>query len=302
MTSLSGYLILDKPLGMSSAQAVGAVKRRLRELGVPKSNKIGHGGTLDPLASGVLPLALGEATKTVGYVLNGDKAYDFNIRWGVATETLDKEGAVTETSDGRPTEAAIRATLPGFLGVISQMPPIYSALKVNGQRAYALARAGEPVELAARQVEIKTLTLLDCPDTDHASFSLACGKGTYVRALARDLAAELGTVGHLTALRRTAAGPFTLNHAISLEKLAEIPHITALQTALTPLTTALDDIPALAVTASEAAKLRHGQPLFLNQPHNFAPGSTVFVTCDDAPVALCECDGLALSVLRGFNA
>ena len=303
---LSGYLVIDKPLGMSSAQAVGAVKRVMRRLGVPLKGpgacRIGHGGTLDPLASGVLPLALGEATKTVGYVLHGDKAYDFTIRWGAGTATLDAEGEITATSAVRPSGDEICAALPGFIGTISQLPPAYSALKVNGQRAYAMARAGVAVELAARQVEIGALTLLDCPDADHARFSLACGKGTYVRALARDLAVKLGTVGHLTALRRTRAGPFGLAHAISLEKLGEITHITALQTALVPLATVLDDIPALAVTASDAAKLRHGQQLWNPGSPDLAPGTTVLVTCDGVPVALCETTASgSLGVLRGFN-
>ncbi len=299
---LSGYLILDKPLGLSSAQAVGKVKYLMRQLGVPKTTKIGHGGTLDPLASGVLPLALGEATKTIGYVLHGDKAYDFTICWGIETATLDAEGEVTATNPIRPTEADIRAALPGFIGTISQMPPAYSALKVDGQRAYALARAGETVELVPRQVEIKDLTLLDCPDVDYAGFRVSCGKGTYIRALARDLATKLGTVGHLTALRRTAAGPFTLDYAISLEKLGEITHIAGLQTALVPLATVLDDIPALAVTASDAAKLRHGQPLHYPQSFDLAPGTTVLVTHDGTPIALCEMTATgSLSVLRGFN-
>lgn len=299
--SLHGYLILDKSLGLSSAQAVGAVKRALRRLGVPKSCKIGHGGTLDPLASGVLPLALGEATKTVGYVLNGDKAYDFTIRWGIGTTTLDAEGETVSTSVVRPTADNIRAALPAFMGPISQLPPVYSALKVDGQRAYALARAGEAVELQPRQVRINALTLLDTPDPDHACFHVSCSKGTYIRALARDLAAALGTTGHLSALRRTAAGPFTFDHAISLEKLAEIQHIGGLQTALTPLATALDDIPALAVTASEAATLKFGQRL--PRPScQLVEGTTVLVTCDTVPVALCELaeDG-SLGVLRGFN-
>ncbi len=302
---MHGYLIIDKPIGITSAHCVGKVKRLLRELGLGKL-KIGHGGTLDPLATGVLPLAIGEATKTISYVLTGDKAYDFTIRWGVATDTLDSEGAVTATRDIRPTAAQITAALPAFTGAISQIPPAYSALKVDGARAYDLARAGETVELAPREVIIDTLDLVNTLDLDHAAFHVACGKGTYVRSLARDISAALGTLGHISALRRTQAGPFGLNQAISLEKLAEISHKDGLQTVLLPLATVLDDIPAVAVTAGEARKIRNGQALLkASLPHitarQTAPGDVVLVLENEIPVALCEANDISLQPLRVFN-
>src|SRR5262249_44748996 len=198
-----GWVVRDKPLGMGSTQAVGKVRWLFQ------AEKAGHGGTLDPLATGVLPIALGEATKTVPFVMDGRKEYRFTLRFGEARSTEDAEGAVTANSDVRPSDEAIRAALPRFLGTIEQMPPAFSALKIDGKRAYDLARAGETVELKPRQVTIERLEFLARPDVDHADFVVACGKGTYIRSLGRDLALALGTVGHLSALRRTVAGPFT---------------------------------------------------------------------------------------------
>ena len=292
---MNGWIILDKPLGLTSAQGVAAVKRILRTAGLPVP-RIGHGGTLDPLASGVLPIALGEATKLAGRMLDAAKAYDFTVQFGTQTTTLDAEGAVVATSDVRPTEAAIRAVLPRFTGPITQIPPQYSALKVDGQRAYALARAGETVTLAARQLIIHSLTLT-AVTPDSASFSTRVSKGTYIRSLARDIADALGTVGHVTLLRRTLSGPFTLDRAISLDKLGELVQGHALEQALLPLMAGLDDIPALAITPDEAAALQQGRRL-LGHP---ASNGTHLAALGSVPVALVEAHQGEVKVLRGFN-
>jgi len=292
---VNGWIILDKPLGLTSAQGVAAVKRILRTAGLPVP-RIGHGGTLDPLASGVLPIALGEATKLAGRMLDAAKAYDFTVQFGTQTTTLDAEGAVVATSDVRPTEAAIRAVLPRFTGPITQIPPQYSALKVDGQRAYALARAGETVTLAARQLIIHSLTLT-AVTPDSASFSTRVSKGTYIRSLARDIADALGTVGHVTLLRRTLSGPFTLDRAISLDKLGELVQGHALEQALLPLMAGLDDIPALAITPDEAAALQQGRRL-LGHP---ASNGTHLAALGSVPVALVEAHQGEVKVLRGFN-
>ena len=292
---MNGWIILDKPLGLTSAQGVAAVKRILRTAGLPVP-RIGHGGTLDPLASGVLPIALGEATKLAGRMLDAAKAYDFTVQFGMQTTTLDAEGAVAATSDVRPTEAAIRAVLPRFTGPITQIPPQYSALKVDGQRAYALARAGETVTLAARQLIIHSLTLT-AVTPDSASFSTRVSKGTYIRSLARDIADALGTVGHVTLLRRTLSGPFTLDRAISLDKLGELVQGDALEQALLPLMAGLDDIPALAITPDEAAALQQGRRL-LGHP---ASNGTHLAALGSVPVALVEAHQGEVKVLRGFN-
>lgn len=292
---MNGWIILDKPLGLTSAQGVAAVKRILRTAGLPVP-RIGHGGTLDPLASGVLPIALGEATKLAGRMLDAAKAYDFTVQFGTQTTTLDAEGAVVATSDVRPTEAAIRAVLPRFTGPITQIPPQYSALKVDGQRAYALARAGETVTLAARQLIIHSLTLT-AVTPDSASFSTRVSKGTYIRSLARDIADALGTVGHVTLLRRTLSGPFTLDRAISLDKLGELVQGDALEQALLPLMAGLDDIPALAITPDEAAALQQGRRL-LGHP---ASNGTHLAALGSVPVALVEAHQGEVKVLRGFN-
>ncbi len=248
----SGWLVIDKPAGLTSARVVAAVKRSTGAM------KVGHAGTLDPLATGVLPLALGEATKTVRFASGGRKTYRFRVCWGIATDTDDREGSVIGESPIYPDAATIDAALPAFTGTIRQVPPAYSALKVAGRRAYALARAGTPPELAARPVEIAELRLL-AADGDHADFTAVVGDGTYIRALARDLAAALGTLGHIVELRRTTVGRFSENQAISLDSAVALGHSLAASEHLLPIETALDDIPALALSAEEAERLRHGQ-------------------------------------------
>lgn len=292
-----GWLVLDKPLGMSSAQAVGRVKRLL------KVKKIGHAGTLDPLASGILPLAIGEATKTVSYAMDGVKGYRFTVRWGEETETDDAEGAVTQTSDRRPTRDEILAILPEFIGDITQMPPAYSALKVDGKRAYALARAGEEVVLAARTVSIHALELVDIPDAGHATFEVTCGKGTYVRALARDFGRKLSCLGHVSMLRRTQVGQFLEKDAISLDKLEEFVHNPGLFRGLLPVDIVLDDILALEVTAAEEQRLRNGQAIGImgSLPQPSQGHRTVRVKREGRMVALGEVAGNVLKPVRVFN-
>jgi tRNA pseudouridine55 synthase len=291
---VDGWVVLDKPVGLGSTPAVGKVRRLFG------AQKAGHGGTLDPLASGVLPVALGEATKTVPFVMDGRKEYRFTIRFGEARSTEDLEGEVTERSDARPGDEAIRAALPAFVGTIEQTPPAFSALKVDGRRAYDLARAGEAVDLKPRPVTIEHLALVGRPDADHADFVVACGKGTYIRSLGRDLARSLGTVGHLSALRRTAAGPFREAAAISLSKLEALGHIPALLGVLAPVETALDDIPALALTEAQADRLRQGQPVLLTRDVP-PPGTLVRARAGSKLVALVRSDGIALKPVRVFN-
>jgi tRNA pseudouridine55 synthase len=250
-----GWLVIDKPAGVTSAAVVAAVRR------ATQAAKVGHGGTLDPLATGVLPIALGEATKTVSYVMDGSKIYRFTIRWGEQRNTDDAEGDVVNVSDVRPTEDAILAVLPRFVGEIDQVPPIFSAVKVAGQRAYALARAEMPVELESRTVHVEGIELIDMPDADHAVFEVTSGKGTYMRALARDLAVALGTVGHVAALRRNSVGPFTESAAIPLDKIDSLGHSDGLKERLLPVGAALDGIPALNLTEAEARRLQRGQPV-----------------------------------------
>jgi tRNA pseudouridine55 synthase len=254
---LDGWIAVDKPEGLTSAQAVARVRRAL------DADKAGHAGTLDPLATGVLPVALGEATKTMAFAQAGRKVYAFTVRWGVATATDDRAGAESATSPVRPTAAAIAAVLPAFAGEIMQVPPDYSAVKVAGQRAYDLARAHQPVSLAARPVWVEAFDLIEIIDADTARFRVACGKGTYVRALVRDLAQALGTVAHITALRRTRCGVFDEAAAIPLEKLEALGHSAPASAYLLPIRTVLDDIPALALTPEEAQRLRHGQAIAL---------------------------------------
>jgi tRNA pseudouridine55 synthase len=292
---MHGWIILDKPLGLSSAQGVAAIKRLGREAGWSKL-KIGHGGTLDPLATGVLPIALGEATKLTGRLLDATKAYRFTIAFGAATATDDAEGAVTATSDMRPARAAIEAVLPSFTGPIVQTPPAYSALKVDGRRAYALARAGEAVELAPREVTIHTLALVGC-DEASATLDAHVSKGTYIRSLARDIALALGGVGHVSMLRRTRAGPFGEGQAISLDKLTALGHSRALEQALLPLTAGLDDIPVLPVEPAQAAMLRQGR-LLDGRPDKHG---LHLATDGSVPVALVDVSADGVRVVRGFN-
>ncbi|MDP2331216.1 MAG: tRNA pseudouridine(55) synthase TruB [Reyranella sp.] len=291
---IDGWVVLDKPVGLGSTPAVSRVRRLFG------AQKAGHGGTLDPLASGVLPIALGEATKTVPFVMDGQKEYRFTLRFGEARSTEDSEGDVTATSDVRPTDQAIRDALGAFVGEIEQVPPAFSALKIDGQRAYDLARAGEAMEMKSRKVRIDRLAFLARTDRDHADLVVTCGKGTYIRSLGRDLAVALGTVGHLSALRRTAAGPFREEAAISLPKLEALGHIPALFGALVPVVTALDDIPALALTEAQANQLRHGQPVLLTRD---APSSGALLRAelDERLVALVRSDGTSIQPVRVFN-
>ena len=321
-----GWLIVDKPLGVTSAGVVGRVKRLVREAGWGKV-KVGHGGTLDPLATGVLPIALGEATKLAGRMLDATKAYRFTVAFGSATASEDAEGAVVATSAVRPTLAAVRLALAGFTGEIAQVPPAYSALKVDGERAYARARAGEAVELAARRVTVFSMDVVPAPASlAHpgplqpagegaasplppfrgrglgeglacVTLEVVCSKGTYVRSLARDLALAVGTVGHVTMLRRTRAGPFGEERALTLDKLAQLVQAHGLEQALEPLTAGLDDIPALAVEPQEAAALRQGKRL---AGRSDDPG-TYLATDGAVPVALVDVSSDGVRVVRGFN-
>jgi tRNA pseudouridine55 synthase len=295
-----GWVVLDKPVSITSTHAVSMVKRLF------SAKRCGHAGTLDPLASGALPIALGEATKTVPFVMDGRKLYRFTIRWGEERDTDDAEGRVVSTSKERPSPEAVRALLPSYTGLIQQIPPRYSAIKIEGERAYDLARDGEQVELAARPVEIGRLELVNVPDRDHAVLEAECGKGTYVRSLARDLGRALGCFGHVSALRRAAVGPFTQETMISLEQLEALCHRAAsgegsLADALMPVETALDDIPALAVSRADAARLQRGQAVLLRgrDAPNFR--GTVYVTVSGQLLALAELDRGEIVPKRVFN-
>jgi len=295
---LHGWIVLDKPLGLGSTTAVGAVKRILRQAGEPRT-KIGHGGTLDPLASGVLPIALGEATKLAGQMLDATKVYDFTIRFGEETDTLDAQGEVIATSDMRPTLEQIEAMLARFTGEIEQVPPAYSALKIDGKPAYSRVRAGEAVEMKPRQVTVHDLMVRHpCKSgIDEITLTATVSKGTYIRSLARDIAHALGTVGHVSYLRRTRAGPFGLEQAVSLDFLEESAKARALTRMVLPLTAALDDIPALPVTPDQAQLLRHGQRL---AGFPATPGLQLAML-GETLVALVEATADGLKVVRGFN-
>jgi tRNA pseudouridine55 synthase len=295
-----GWVILDKPIGITSTHAVGAVKRLFT------AKRAGHAGTLDPLASGMLPVALGEATKTVPFVMDGRKLYRFTVAWGEERDTDDAEGRVTQTSALRPTAEAIETLLPSFTGTVQQVPPRFSAIKVEGERAYDLARDGQQVELKARPVEIARLEIVETPDTGHTQFVAECGKGTYVRSLARDIGHALGCFGHVCALRRVEVGPFGEETMISLEELEALCHRAAagevrLADALMPVETALDDIPALAVSGSDAARLHRGQAVLLRgrDAPNFR--GTVYVTTAGRLLALAEVDRGEIVPKRVFN-
>ncbi len=293
--SIDGWIVLDKPVGLGSTQAVSAVKRTLREAGEPKT-KVGHGGTLDPLASGVLPIAIGEATKLCGSMLDASKSYEFTVRFGEETDTLDTEGQVVAASDVRPQRDQIETVIDAFTGEIEQIPPAYSALKIDGKAAYARARAGEKVQMASRKVTIFEL-LLHETTPDSATFHSRVSKGTYIRSLARDIARALNTVGHVTMLRRTRAGPFGLEKAISLDFLERSAKARRLTETVLPLEAALDDIPALPVTPDQAQLLRFGQRL-VGFPEK--PGLQL-ATEGGRPVALVEATADGLKVVRGFN-
>jgi tRNA pseudouridine55 synthase len=301
---MNGWIILDKPLGLGSTQGVSAVKRALRTAGLPKT-KVGHGGTLDPLATGVLPIAIGEATKLAGRMLDASKVYEFTIQFGEETNSLDREGQVIATSDVRPSLDQIEAILPRFTGQIEQVPPAFSALKVDGKRAYDLARAGEVVELKSRIVIIHSLRVFASSfaqkDTKSLEESITLtahvSKGTYIRSLARDIAQALGTVGHVSMLRRTKAGAFTVTQAISLDILEEHAKRGSLMDITLPLKTALDDIPALALNPEQARLLKFGQVL----TGIAVPDGLYLAELDYTPVALVEILGETIKVERGFN-
>ncbi len=296
-----GWLVLDKPAGLTSAQAVARVRRRLN------AAKAGHAGTLDPMATGVLPIALGEATKTVAFVQDGDKEYRFTVCWGETRDTDDAEGRLVEASAARPAEAAIRAALPAFVGALQQAPPAYSAIKGGGRRSYDLARADLAPEHAPRPVAVHAFELIEIPDPDHAVFEVRCGKGVYVRSLARDLAKSLGCLGHVAALCRTRVGQFSLARAIGLAKLDAMSHIKDCMEALLPVETALDDIPALALTALQADYLRHGRPVRVVNDRSFAlngdpnEGRVVCAMTDGRPVALARVVAGEIRPLRVLN-
>jgi tRNA pseudouridine55 synthase len=295
-----GWVVLDKPIGMTSTQAVAVVKRLFQ------AKRAGHAGTLDPLASGGLPIALGEATKTVPFVMDGRKRYRFTVAWGEERDTDDTEGRVTKTSELRPSAEAIRELLPRFTGLIEQIPPQYSAIKVQGERAYDLARDGETVDLKPRPVEIHQLILVEQPDRSHSVFEAECGKGTYVRALARDIGRLLGSFGHICALRRTLVGPFGEKDMIPLEQLEALCDRAAsgegsLADALLPVETALDDIPALAVTRADAARLHRGQAVLLRGRDAPNSSGTVYVTVAGRLLALAEIGNGELIPKRVFN-
>ncbi|MCI4588894.1 tRNA pseudouridine(55) synthase TruB [Sphingobium sp. BYY-5] len=327
---MHGWIILDKPHGLGSTQAVSAVKRALRTSGAGKW-KVGHGGTLDPLATGVLPIAIGEATKLAGRMLDSDKIYDFTVRFGVQTDTLDLEGKGIAESDHRPTLEQVEAILPRFTGPIEQAPPAYSAILIDGQRAYDLARKGEEVEMKTRSVTIHELVVTSSPargggppqavegchpldsgtplrqgcalppplsgeEMETVTLRAHVSKGTYIRSLARDIALMLGTVGHVTMLRRLKAGPFTLETAISLDKLDEAATGGGIAQLMLPLTAGLDDIPALAVSPDEALALRQGKVL-MGKPHT----GLLLAMEGETPVALVEASGPEIRVVRGFN-
>lgn len=292
-----GWIILDKPLGLGSTQGVAAVKRNLREAGYGKKVKVGHGGTLDPLATGILPVALGEATKLAGRMLDATKAYAFTVKFGEQTDTLDLEGAVIATSDVRPSRAEVEAVLPRFTGGIEQVPPAYSALKVDGERAYDLARAGVDVQLKTRSVTVFDLKVTDFDPEAGATLLAMVSKGTYIRSLARDIALALGSCGTVTMLRRTKAGPFDLSHAISLDKLNEFGKGAPLEQILLPLEAGLDDIPALNLDPEQARAVRQGRVL-TGMPHE----DGLYCAYEGiVPVALVQLTDREVRVVRGFN-
>jgi tRNA pseudouridine55 synthase len=299
--AVNGWLVIDKPAGITSAAVVSMVRR------ATDAAKAGHGGTLDPLATGILPIAFGEATKTVTYVVDGLKLYRFTVRWGEQRNTDDAEGEITEVSEARPSEAEIRGVLDRFRGEIEQVPPTFSAIKVAGERAYALARADRSVELTARRVHVDRIELIDCPNVDCAVFEVLAGKGVYMRALARDLGRALGTLGHVTALRRLAVAPFVEDHAITLDKAQELAHSKKLIAHLLPVGAALADIPALALTEAEAKRLQHGLPIAVLPVACRSPLTDVSmdaVVCAMAkgrPVALARIKGGEICPLRILN-
>ncbi len=299
---VDGWVCLDKPLEMGSTEAVSRVRRLFN------ARKAGHAGTLDPLASGVLPIALGEATKTVSMMMEARKAYRFTLHWGVSTDSVDREGEIVARSDARPTVEQVKAALPAFVGEIDQIPPRFSAIKVDGQRAYDLARDGEAFELQPRRVTIHEAAVTAAPDADHVEITVLTGKGVYVRSLARDLATALGAEGHVSALRRERVGPFSTENAVTLDSLEEMVHRGAASEGLLPVATALDDIPEQAVTPEDAFSLRQGRPIVLlprqveTLKSRLSGGSrTVSAFQGQTLVALCQLRAGRLEPDRVFN-
>lgn len=298
-----GWLNLDKPLGLTSTQAIGRVRR------LTDAQKLGHAGTLDPLATGILPIALGEATKTIPYAQDADKLYRFTVEWGAATDTDDKEGQIVSTSEKRPTPAEIEALIPRFTGEIMQIPPRFSAIKLDGERAYDLARAGQTVEIKPRPVTVYDLRLIETTENE-AVFELECSKGTYVRSIARDMGQILGCFGHVTALRRLAVGGFTEENAISLDVFEKMLQSASPDQVLLPVETVLDDIPALAMTDAEISRIRQGQTLkFLSRPDYDRlkvagvdeATDLVLAVGGGKPLALLEKQGIELHPIKVFN-
>jgi tRNA pseudouridine55 synthase len=296
---INGWVILDKPVGMTSTQAVGKVRWLFQ------AQKAGHAGTLDPLATGILPIALGEATKTVPYAVDGQKSYRFTVRWGAETDTDDAEGQVVERSDAAPTRAAIEALLPSFIGEIMQTPPAFSAIKIDGQRAYDLARQGEAVQLEARPVQIDRLELVGMPDALTSIFEAECGRGTYVRAIARDIGRALGCFGHVIALRRTRVGPFQEAQAVTLSELEDAANLEdggiEIKTMLRPVESALADLLEVTVSQSDAARLARGQPVLLRGRDAPVMSGEAFALSKGTLIALCEIERGELRPLRVFN-
>jgi tRNA pseudouridine55 synthase len=294
-----GWCVLDKPYGMTSTKAVGIVRA------IFNARKAGHAGTLDPLASGVLPIALGEATKTVPFAMDGEKQYEFTVRWGIETNTDDAEGDAVASSDRRPSRVDIENLLENYTGLISQVPPKFSAIKLAGERAYDLARAGEEFEIPARDVQIDGLEIISVPDKDHTLFKVQCGKGTYIRAMARDMGRDLGCFGHIVALRRTFVKPFGNSDMIMLEKLQELSHKGAdrqeLLACLCPVDAVLDDIPAVLIDQSQAFSLRQGQPVILRGRDAPVNEDLVLARLKGKPVALATIENGMLKPKRVFN-
>lgn len=298
---INGWVLIDKPSGVTSTHVVNVVRR------VFDAAKAGHSGTLDPIATGVLPIALGEATKTIPYAMDARKAYRFEVRWGEERDTDDREGAVTRTSENRPDRSAIEVALGAFIGEIDQVPPRYSAVKIQGQRAYDLARNDQPVELSARKILIESFSLAEIIDIDHAAFEVTSGKGAYMRGLARDLAIAVGTVGHITALRRLRVGPFLERDAISLDSLEPLAHSPAAFEHLLPVETALDGIPALSLSGDEANRLRRGQtvPVFRASDRErlgeLREGDVLCAVSSGTPVAISRIEGGCVCPVRVLN-
>jgi tRNA pseudouridine55 synthase len=293
-----GWIALDKAVGQTSTDAVAALKRIFR------AKKAGHAGTLDPLASGILPIAFGEATKTVPFVMDGEKAYRFTVRWGIETDSDDSDGSAVEHSDARPARETILAALPGFTGTIEQTPPKYSAIKIGGERAYDLARQGEVVELVSRPVEIRKLDLIEMPDADHAVFEAECGKGTYVRAIARDLGRKLGCFGHVTALRRVRVGPFSEANSVALQSLAALRDAEGedgLSSALLPVEVGLAALPTLSVSSADAQRLALGQAIIMRGRDAPIMEGMVSVSAQGALIALGQIEQGSLKPKRLFH-